>query len=183
MPEILKELLTTYWSQTILIIGGIAYLLKLTFDLRSKKVELKYSLFEQNRFDSIMKFLAAYLELEENFKLIPEGRFRLSELSRDTYDAMYLKKNANLYSAYFYLKMYLDPLELARYADLVTEMRAISTKIKEAYIEMDSKENLEIETNLKNLIVDKIGTNNNNINVIGELFRKYSNKHYSLKFR
>lgn len=183
MPEILKELLTTYWSQTILIIGGIAYLLKLTFDLRSKKVELKYSLFEQNRVNSIMKFLTAYLELEENFRLIPEGRFKLHELSRESYDDMYLKKNANLYSAYFYLKIYLDPLELARYADLVVEMRAISTKIKEIYVELDDKENLEIETNLKDFIVDKIGANNSNIEVIGELFRKYSNKPYSLKFK
>lgn len=183
MPEILKELLTTYWPQTILIIGGIAYLLKLTFDLRSKKVELKYSLFEQSRVNLIMKFLTAYLELEENFKAIPEGRLKLRELSLEIYDSMYLKKNANLYSCFFYLKLYLDPLELARYADLVTEMRAISNEIKEVLIKIDENPNLEIEAGLKSFIVQKIENNNTNFKVIAELFRKYSNKPYYLRLK
>ena len=108
MPEILKELLTTYWSQTILIIGGLGYIVKLFFDLRSKKIELKYSLFEQNRVDSITKFLIAYLDLEQHYKLIPEGRLKLSSLSPERHDEIFLQKNGELYSAYFFLKLYLD---------------------------------------------------------------------------
>lgn len=181
MPDFLKELFTTYWSQTIILLGSLGYLLKRAFDLRSKKVELKYSLFEQNRIDLIMKFLAAYLELEEEYKLIPEGRFKITEMNPVIFDSMYLKKNANLYSSYFYLKLFLDPLELARYSDLVSEMRIISTEIKNAYIKLDREEESKVVNDLKEFIVKKIGANNGNVKVIGELFRKYSNKSYSIK--
>lgn len=176
MPEIIKELLTTYWSQTILIIGALGYIIKLFFDLRTKKIELKYSLFEQNRVDSITKFLTAYLDLEQNYKLIPEGRLKLSNLSPEKYDEIFLKRNSELYSAYFFLKLYLDPLELVRYADLVTEMRKVSTEIKNAYIKLDTESYEFVEKELKNFIVEKIGFNNDNFKVISKLFRKYSTK-------
>lgn len=97
------------------------------------------------------------------------------------FDSMYLKKNANLYSSYFYLKLFLDPLELARYSDLVSEMRIISTEIKNAYIKLESEEESKVVNDLKEFIVKKIGANNGNVKVIGELFRKYSNKSYSIK--
>lgn len=181
MPEFLKEIFTTYWSQTILLIGSVGYLLKLTFDLRSKKVELKYSLFEQNRINSIMKFITAYLELEQNYKMIPEGRIKLEEITTDSFDEMFLKKNAEIYSSYFYLKLYLEPLELVRYSELVTEMRGISTEIKNAYIKFDIEEKSKIELDLKSYIVDKIASNNRNFKAIAELFRKYSNKPHALK--
>ena len=182
MPQILKELLTTYWSQTILIIGGISYIIKLSFDLRSKKIELKHSLFEQNRVNSITKFLGAYLDLEQNYKLIPEGRLKLSSLSTEKYDEIFLKKNGEMYSAYFYLKMYLEPLELVRYADLVIEMRNISTEIKNAYIKLDTEKEESVEKNLKNYIVERIGVNNDNFKVISQLFREFSTKPNYLKF-
>ena len=183
MPEIIKDLLTTYWSQTILLIGGFSYIMKLSFDLRSKKIELKYSLFEQNRIGSIMKFLNAYLELEQNYKLIPEGRLKLSNIYPENYDEMFLKKNGELYSAYFFLKMYLDPLELARYADLIIEMRNISDEIKKAYIKSEP-ENLEaVEKELKNYIVERIGINNENFKFISKYFREFSVKPNSLKLR
>lgn len=181
MPDFLKELFTIYWSQSLILIGSLGYLLKRAFDLRSKKVELKYSLFEQNRIDLIMKFLAAYLELEEEYKLIPEGRFKITEMNPVNFDSMYLKKNANLYSSYFYLKLFLDPLELARYSDLVSEMRIISSEIKNAYIKLEIEEESKVVNDLKEFIIKKIGANNGNVKVIGELFRKYSNKSYSIK--
>lgn len=181
MPDFLKELFTTYWSQSILLIGSLGYLFKRAFDLRSKKIELKYSLFEQNRIDLLMKFLTAYLELEQDYKLIPEGRFKIKEMSPVIYDSMYLKKNANLYTAYFYLKLFLDPMELARYSDLVSEMRIISNEIKSAYIKLEHQEESKVVNDLNEFIVKKIGENNENMKVIGKFFREYSNKSYSMK--
>lgn len=183
MPEIIKDLLTTYWSQTILLIGGLGYIAKLSFDLRSKKVELKYSLFEQHRIDSIMKFLNAYLELEQNYKLIPEGRFKLADFFRENYDEMVLKKNGELYSAFFFLKLYLDPLELKRYADLVVEMRNISTEIKNSYKKLETEDVYITEQDLKNFIVEKIGVNNTNFQFISKYFREFSLKPNSLRLK
>lgn len=181
MPEFLKELFTTYWSQSILLIGSLGYLFKLAFDLRSKKIELKYSLFEQNRIELLMKFITAYLELEEDYKLIPEGRFKITEMNPVIYDSMYLKKNANLYTAYFYLKLFLDPIELARYSDLVSNMRIISNEIKSAYIKQEHQEESKIVKELNEFIVRMIGENNENMKLIGKFFREYSDKSYSMK--
>ncbi len=181
MPEIIKEILTLYWSQTVLIIAALGYLIKRAYDLRSKKVEQKHSLFQQNRINVIMKFIDSYIELEEKYKLIPEGRLNLKQLSAVEFEELFLKKYSNLYSSYFYLKFYLEPLELARYGDIVTYMRNISSKISDFYKKTEMESNLEVVQELNTSISDTVKINNENFKVIANLFREYSDKHFVLK--
>jgi len=44
----IKEILTTYWSQTLLLLLGIGYLVKRGLDFRSKKKEINHSLFKNS---------------------------------------------------------------------------------------------------------------------------------------
>jgi hypothetical protein len=59
-----KELLTTYWSQTTLLLLGVGYLLKRVFDDRSKRVEINHTLFQQNRISAVGTFFKSYAAVE-----------------------------------------------------------------------------------------------------------------------
>jgi hypothetical protein len=47
------------------LLGVVAYFIKRFFDLRSKKVEIRYTLFHQNKLKYMIEFQAAYFDLEK----------------------------------------------------------------------------------------------------------------------
>ena len=61
----LSDLFTTYFPQVTLILGAVAslgfYFIKRGYDLKSKKVEIKHSIFQQNKLDSIKSFFSEYI--------------------------------------------------------------------------------------------------------------------------
>ena len=131
MQITLKDILTTYWPQTVLLIAGLGYLIKRIFDLRSKKIEQKQELFQQNRISVIMRFMDSYVKLQGLYRRVCQPRFNLEEMAGENFSRLVIDGAEELYSSYFYLRLYLDPLEQARYTDLATEMRSISFKIIE----------------------------------------------------
>lgn len=181
MPEIVKEILTVYWPQTVLIVASLGYLVKRIFDLRSKKIEQKHSLFQQNRMNAIMEFINCYLKLEHNYKMIQSGVISLNKISMTEVQELFSKRFTDLYSAYFFLKFYLEPLELARYSDLVSEMKNVCNKIYVIHNDLTVENASSLMSELNQFIANKIEMNNFNFKVISSVFRKYSNKHYSLK--
>lgn len=60
----LKDILTTYWSQITLLLVGIGYLIKRGLDIKSKKLEINHSLFQQNRLYAINRFFESYAKVE-----------------------------------------------------------------------------------------------------------------------
>ena len=55
-----KDLFTTYGSYPTLIILGIGYLIKRIYDLKSKKIEVHYSLFQTEKLKEITNFFTCY---------------------------------------------------------------------------------------------------------------------------
>ena len=53
----LKELFTTYWSQITLLLIGISYFIKRGFDIKTRKIEINHSLYQQNRLSTVNRFL------------------------------------------------------------------------------------------------------------------------------
>lgn len=60
----LIELFTTYLSQLTLVLLAISYFIKRLFDNKSKKLEITYSLFQQNKIIAINNFFANYIKVE-----------------------------------------------------------------------------------------------------------------------
>ena len=130
-----------------------------------------------------MRFIDNYIELQGLYRKVLTKKFEFDLIQNEDFQKSLGEKYDQLYSSYFYFKFLLDPLEQARYSDLITEMRNISDKIMDVsnkYLSAD-KDQLKIE--LKTFISGKLGENNENFKIIGQIFRKNVSKHYSIKLK
>lgn len=60
----IQDLLTTYWSQVLILIGVVSYFGKRNFDLISKKKESVHSVLQQNRTAAIKMYFSAFAKVE-----------------------------------------------------------------------------------------------------------------------
>jgi hypothetical protein len=67
----IEKILTTYWSQTTLILFGIGFLIKSSIDLKSKKTEINHSLFQQKKLELINSFFSNCGSTNQMWKDIP----------------------------------------------------------------------------------------------------------------
>ena len=181
MQITLKDILTTYWAQTVLLMAVLGFLLKRIFDLRTKKIEVKQSLFQQNRNTAIIRFIDTYIELQSLYRQILSQTFDNNTIGNTDFYKLAEEKYEQLYSSFFYFKIFLDPLEQARYADLVTEMRNISTKLFDTSTKIYTGDKDLLIAELKAYISDKLKENNENIKVIGQVFRENAGKHFPVQ--
>ncbi len=75
-----KDILTIYWAQTVLIIAALGFLIKRVLDLRTKKIEAKQTLFQQNRNTVIMRFMDNYIGLQGFYRQILSPTFDFKQL-------------------------------------------------------------------------------------------------------
>lgn len=112
MEITLKDILTTYWAQTVLVTATIGFLLKRVLELRAKKIEEKQSLFQTNRNAVIMRFMDNYVQLQGLYRQILDVNFDVKKIESDEFIKLLSEKFEELYSSYFYFKLFLDPLEV-----------------------------------------------------------------------
>lgn len=112
MEITLKDILTTYWAQTVLVTATIEFLLKRVLELRAKKIEEKQSLFQTNRNAVIMRFMDNYVQLQGLYRQILDVNFDVKKIESDEFIKLLSEKFEELYSSYFYFKLFLDPLEV-----------------------------------------------------------------------
>jgi hypothetical protein len=181
MEITLKDILTTYWAQTVLLLATLGFLIKRIFDLRTKKIEVKQNLFQQNRNAAIIRFIDKYIGLQSLYRQILSQTFDTNKISKTDFNELIEDKYEQLYASYFYFKMFLDPLEQVRYADLITEMQNISAKIIDTSAKINTGDKDLLIPELKTYISDKLRVNNDNIKVIGQIFRDNSVKHFPVR--
>jgi len=59
----LKDLFITYWSQTVLILAAIGFLITRILNLSAKKTEIKFNLYMSLKIDAVRSFSSAYSQL------------------------------------------------------------------------------------------------------------------------
>ncbi len=74
-------------------------------------------------------------------------------------------------------------MEQARYADLVTGMQNVSSKIADVSIKLSTADNDLLKDELKTFLSDTLKENNDNIKVIGKIFRENAIKHYPVRLK
>ena len=181
MQITIKEILTTYWPQTVLMIAAVGFLAKRLLDLQTKKIETKHSIFQQNRNTAIMRFIDNYIELQGLYRQILTQKFEFDLIQNEDFLKSLDEKYEQLYSSYFYFKFFLDPLEQTRYSDLIIEMRNVSDEIMTVSNKFLSADKEQLKIELKTFISGKLGENSENFKIIGQIFRKNISQHYAIK--
>ncbi|MES2328581.1 MAG: hypothetical protein V4539_03195 [Bacteroidota bacterium] len=176
----LRDLLTTYWAQTVLAVAAVAYLIKRILDERSKKIAIKQELFQQKRNAIVMQFLDAYIELQKLYRQILNPSFDIQTITSKDYLLKVDEKFEELYAAYFRFRIFVDQMEQTRYSDLVTAMRNILVEINKTSKAMVTGDNETTVAGLQKYISERLKENNENLKVIGKLFRDNADKGYPL---
>jgi len=137
MTPSLKELLTTYFPQVTLILGTIfsviLYFIKRRFDLKSKKFEVKYSLFQQNKIDAVKNYFIVYSTIERVLLKIStiklsEGSYAIGEL-----DKMTIQPIDNLVSADLYLSLFVEDSHRVLFKSITNNILQINSSFIDAF--------------------------------------------------
>ena len=183
MEITLKDILTTYWAQTVLLLAALGFLLKRILEIQTKKAEIKHSIFQQNRNTAIVQFFNIYIELQKTYRQILSETFDRNKIGNSDFDKLIEEKYEQLYASYFYFKILLDPLEQARYVDLVASMQNIMAKIKVTSVEIYAGDRESLIKELTRYIAENLDKNATNIKVIGQMFRENADKHFPIKLK
>jgi hypothetical protein len=138
----LKELLTTYWSQTTLVILLSSYFIKRIFDNRSKKLEINHSLFQQNRIDAINRFFSIYAEVQLMWQQLNVYPIFLKEKDLKEIDAMLLPPLNRLAASQLELKIYFKANKYDCFEDLIKNMLSINEELMRLYLLSESEKKI-----------------------------------------
>ena len=125
LNPIIKELITTYWSQVILILGLFTYFINRHFQTRDKRFELKYSLFQHEKIKAINLFINSYIQLEFTFTQLPFYDVFGSKYSAKEVDELIFPAYNRFNSSYFSLIIFLTVKEQAHFEAIYNSMNSI----------------------------------------------------------
>lgn len=158
------EILTTYWSQTLILLGVLGYFGKRYFDSKDKKYEIHHSLFQNRAFDAIQNYLKLFTEVQHIWMYEANNLFHEIKTSSDV-DKIISSKLFELDHA----KIIVGLLTNEDIADTITKitnaqfrllnvlLSVVITKDSNSNVEFEysSKDNISKEEALKRVLIEK----------------------------
>jgi len=163
----MKEILTTYWSQSVLIILSIAYFVKRIFDNKSKKIEIKYSLFQQNRIIAVNTFFSNYAKVEFmwhklSYWEVLEHKIPTKEIDEEIWPPLYALKQS-----VFELKVYFSTNDHKHFEKLYQNFQSINGHL--LYAKGDYSESKTVTQKANDFTAIRDKTYKDNSKIIDEL--------------
>lgn len=162
------DVLTTYWSQTTLLLFGLGFLIKRILDIRSKKVEINHGLFQQKRLESVNNFFTNYAKAEQMWTSIAiwdilENRIKSKEIDQIIYPHLNeLERNI------LELQIYFAESDHRHFAEIMENLHEINRKLKKVYFDYSPETSVINRSNEFQFHCDKKLKENK------EIFRKLS---------
>lgn len=172
---ILKQIFTDYWSQTLILIGILSYFGKRAFDLASKKTEIKYSVYQQNKISSIINFIDCYSGLERKLFHASTIKVVSGQYTLDQFENIFWPKLNKLESASLQLKLFLDEKDIKPYTEIVNLVFQIYTLFIGHYdtITKPLDKVIPVASDVNTLKKNLLKEINNKLTEIGESTRYY----------
>lgn len=137
----ITDLLTTYWSQVILLLMILSYFIKRLFEIESRKVEINHSLFQQNRIQAVNEFLSNYAKVSLMWNQIAIYEILSHKLRPTELDNILLPSLTNLKKSLLELKIYFENEDHKYFENLTNAQTSINGKINELYFDSDKGRN------------------------------------------
>jgi len=169
----LKEILTTYWSQMTLVLLAIGYLIKRIFDDRSKKAEINHTLYQQNRISALTNFFRNYAAVELMWKQIHIWAIVQNKLSEKEIDE-YIWPSINLLkTSVIELKLYFDKVDHDLFEKLLESVLDVNQELSLIFFSPNSELTLVQRANKFNSYRDNVfQKNNETLTAIADRTRK-----------
>ncbi len=159
----IKEVLTTYWSQSVLIVLGISYFVKRIFDSKSKKIEIKYSLFQQHKIVAVNTFLSNYAKVEFMWHKVPHWDILGNKISVEQTDEMIWPPLYALKQSLFELKVYFSGDDHKHFEKLYENFLSLNASLLYASNDSIHSKNIIQNANAFTFLRDKTFKENNGI--------------------
>ena len=131
--SVLKEVLSTYWAQVVLILGGIGFLIKHWMDTNSKRKEINHSKFLEHRMNGLNAFFSSYAQLERLWDTLPIYQILNYEFKAYELDEMTISGINSLKSSTYALMLYLDGEDYKKIDNIFQNMMEIHSKLIDLY--------------------------------------------------
>lgn len=142
-----KEILTTYWSQFTLLLLAMGYLIKRVFDLKSKKIEINHTIFQQKKLESINVFFTAYAKVEQMWVKFPILKALKGELNAKEIDKMILPDMNELRRCMLELQIYFDENTHKNFNTVLLNMKEVNDSFQEIFFDTNRSNSLIPESN------------------------------------
>jgi hypothetical protein len=129
-----KAILSTYFPQLLLVLGGITYFIKRYFDLKTKKVEIRHSIFQQNRANAVNRFFLSYTRCQRSIESISISRLLNNNYTADELDKIIQENINDLLSDDLTMSLYFDQDLLTKFNLITKNMMRINNLYSDAYI-------------------------------------------------
>ena len=169
----MKDLIINYWSQIVILIGAIGYLLKLFFNFVIKKKEIKFTIFQKLRNEEVKSFYISFLEFEEILKQYNARAFNGYNLDERFYDKLELSYK-NLILDFSSLKLISNKKhfeEIDNYLNKLFEVKSrTSISDNDLRVGFDTKESSKrLDEDYNYLKEDFISLKKNIVNILRQI--------------
>lgn len=127
------DLLTTYWSQTVLVLVVLGFPIKWYFNLKAKKTEVNHSLFQQNRIIAVRTFFSKYAKAELMWHQIAIYDVLNRKFTTKEMDQLIIPQLNELQEIVLELKIYFDADCHVLFERLTKGIMAIHGKLIDLY--------------------------------------------------
>jgi hypothetical protein len=176
---LLIKTLLQYWSQLTLLLGVIGYFVSKITEQRFKRKEVRFTLFEKQKADSITAFIKDYIICENFFSSINHHEIMSKSITAKDLDRLEEPIKVNLQSSFNNLNLYLTEKEIYSFKEIFESYFLMRKSLMEFYSDTGPK--MEIKHNwpqsniyTKNLNSEK-RLNASRLTQIGVDFRKAYN--------
>ena len=169
------KILLPYWSQITLFLGVIGYFTNRILELKSKRKEVKFTLFEQQKSIAINLFINNYVVCENFFLQVSLEQIALKKITVKDLDEKELPIINNLKSSYYNLNLFLTETEIRRFKDLNDSIHTIRKALSDFYFSTGPKiaqdQNYEISNEYMSKVDSLISLGQQRLVQIGKEFR------------
>jgi len=145
-------------SQTPLI---VVYFIKRYFDLKSKKQEINYNLFQSCKIEAVRNFFQSYTETMQMWQQLPIYPILENKLNPKEIDEMIFPKINKVESVVIELKMYFNETDLEPFNSILNNFKYLNGNIQQEWRNVYTNENLIPAGNHILSIIDNYEKSNN----------------------
>ena len=143
----LQDILTTYWSQTTLVLLAIGYLVKNYTDMKAKKTEINHNLFQGKKMDSVNKFFSNSATTLQMWKDLPILKILDNKLTANEIDQIISPNLDELRRNVLELKIYFADKDNKNFENVMKNMDLINGNLSKTYFNYNSEESIIVKSN------------------------------------
>jgi len=149
-----EKILENYWSQILLLLTAIGFVIKMIFNFILKKKEINHEIIYKHRINALNRFFNIYSEVKSMWEKLPIFKIYKGEFSNDEIDKQIQPSLNKLDASVLELQMYFNEKLYDKFKLIESNMRKINGRFLK--IAFENNRNLTEKTNDYTFFVEDI---------------------------